>query len=277
MFGPAAGPGIVPWGDQHPPDGQWPRARGRWPPSGRWRAASNDLELCPRGPGAAGAGGRAHRPAWPFFEEDGLEPVSAACRAAVRRSGGRRRARPATTSSRRARPAGRGARRRFSTSCPSTRRRAGCRPRLEGRGGDELSAVDARDASTRCAASSRRCAPIPGGVRAARCASSARPTYGSNATATPCAWWRPTSPRPCAGALRANRRGARPSRRQAHAGARTPARSACRPWWCRLGCMSAGLPVCVQLIGRRGHERALLALARELESAFGGWLDPDAP
>jgi Asp-tRNA(Asn)/Glu-tRNA(Gln) amidotransferase A subunit family amidase len=38
---------------------------------------------------------------------------------------------------------------------------------------------------------------------------------------------------------------------------------------------NGGLPVGVQLIGRRGHERALLALARELESAFGGWLDPD--
>jgi Asp-tRNA(Asn)/Glu-tRNA(Gln) amidotransferase A subunit family amidase len=38
---------------------------------------------------------------------------------------------------------------------------------------------------------------------------------------------------------------------------------------------AAGLPVGVQLIGRRGHERALLALARELETAFGGWLDPD--
>ncbi len=38
---------------------------------------------------------------------------------------------------------------------------------------------------------------------------------------------------------------------------------------------TAGLPVGVQLIGRRGHERALLALARELERALGGWLDPD--
>jgi Asp-tRNA(Asn)/Glu-tRNA(Gln) amidotransferase A subunit family amidase len=40
---------------------------------------------------------------------------------------------------------------------------------------------------------------------------------------------------------------------------------------------NGGLPVGVQLIGRRGHERALLALARELEAALGGWLDPDAP
>jgi aspartyl-tRNA(Asn)/glutamyl-tRNA(Gln) amidotransferase subunit A len=38
----------------------------------------------------------------------------------------------------------------------------------------------------------------------------------------------------------------------------------------------AGLPVGVQLIARRGAERTLLALARELEAALGGWLDPDA-
>jgi Asp-tRNA(Asn)/Glu-tRNA(Gln) amidotransferase A subunit family amidase len=36
-----------------------------------------------------------------------------------------------------------------------------------------------------------------------------------------------------------------------------------------------GLPVGVQLIGRRGGERMLLAPAAELEEALGGWLDPD--
>jgi Asp-tRNA(Asn)/Glu-tRNA(Gln) amidotransferase A subunit family amidase len=37
----------------------------------------------------------------------------------------------------------------------------------------------------------------------------------------------------------------------------------------------AGLPVGVQLIGHRGGERTLLALAATLERALGGRLDPD--
>ena len=36
----------------------------------------------------------------------------------------------------------------------------------------------------------------------------------------------------------------------------------------------AGLPVGVQLIGRRGSERTLLALAAELEVRLGGWVRP---
>jgi Asp-tRNA(Asn)/Glu-tRNA(Gln) amidotransferase A subunit family amidase len=40
---------------------------------------------------------------------------------------------------------------------------------------------------------------------------------------------------------------------------------------------SRRMPVGVQLIGRRGEERTLIALARVLEAALGGWLDPDAP
>jgi Asp-tRNA(Asn)/Glu-tRNA(Gln) amidotransferase A subunit family amidase len=33
----------------------------------------------------------------------------------------------------------------------------------------------------------------------------------------------------------------------------------------------------VQLIGRRGEERTLIALAQRLEETLGGWLDPDKP
>jgi Asp-tRNA(Asn)/Glu-tRNA(Gln) amidotransferase A subunit family amidase len=40
-------------------------------------------------------------------------------------------------------------------------------------------------------------------------------------------------------------------------------------------CTSEGLPVGVQVIGRRGREMQVLAIARKLEAAFGGWLDPD--
>ena len=36
-----------------------------------------------------------------------------------------------------------------------------------------------------------------------------------------------------------------------------------------------GLPVGVQVIGRRGREMQVLAVARKLEAAFGGWMDPD--
>ena len=38
----------------------------------------------------------------------------------------------------------------------------------------------------------------------------------------------------------------------------------------------AGLPVGVQLIGRRGEDRTLIALAGTIEAALGGWLDPDS-
>jgi Asp-tRNA(Asn)/Glu-tRNA(Gln) amidotransferase A subunit family amidase len=37
----------------------------------------------------------------------------------------------------------------------------------------------------------------------------------------------------------------------------------------------AGLPVGVQVIGRRGCETQVLAVARQLEEALGGWIDPD--
>ena len=97
---------------------------------------------------------------------------------------------------------------------------------------------------------------------------------GSSATAPPCAPSRRTSRRPC-GAASAPIDG-------------EPIRPGGKLTLCSyanaLGLPAvsvpvmrteAGLPVGVQLIGRRGHERALLALARELEQALGGWLDPD--
>ena len=43
------------------------------------------------------------------------------------------------------------------------------------------------------------------------------------------------------------------------------------------GRTEAGLPVAVQLIGRRGEDRTLIALAGRLETALGGWADPDYP
>jgi aspartyl-tRNA(Asn)/glutamyl-tRNA(Gln) amidotransferase subunit A len=36
-----------------------------------------------------------------------------------------------------------------------------------------------------------------------------------------------------------------------------------------------GLPVAVQVIGRRGREMQVLSVARQLEEALGGWIDPD--
>jgi aspartyl-tRNA(Asn)/glutamyl-tRNA(Gln) amidotransferase subunit A len=44
-----------------------------------------------------------------------------------------------------------------------------------------------------------------------------------------------------------------------------------------VGTTAAGLPLGVQLFGRRGTERTLLALAHLLESALGGWVPPPAP
>jgi amidase len=38
-----------------------------------------------------------------------------------------------------------------------------------------------------------------------------------------------------------------------------------------------GLPVGVQVIGRRGCEMDVLAVAKELEQALGGWIRPDEP
>jgi Asp-tRNA(Asn)/Glu-tRNA(Gln) amidotransferase A subunit family amidase len=42
-----------------------------------------------------------------------------------------------------------------------------------------------------------------------------------------------------------------------------------------VGRAPGGLPVGVQLIGRRGEERTLICLAGILERALGGWIDPE--
>ena len=37
---------------------------------------------------------------------------------------------------------------------------------------------------------------------------------------------------------------------------------------------AAGLPIGVQVIGRRGRDLEVLAVAKELERALGGWIRP---
>jgi Asp-tRNA(Asn)/Glu-tRNA(Gln) amidotransferase A subunit family amidase len=44
-----------------------------------------------------------------------------------------------------------------------------------------------------------------------------------------------------------------------------------------VGRSPGGLPVGVQVIGRRDHEMDVLAVASELEEAFGGWIEPGEP
>jgi Asp-tRNA(Asn)/Glu-tRNA(Gln) amidotransferase A subunit family amidase len=36
-----------------------------------------------------------------------------------------------------------------------------------------------------------------------------------------------------------------------------------------------GLPIGLQVIGRRYREMEVLAIAKELEEGFGGWIEPD--
>ena len=268
LFGLKPGRDTVPLG-RPPPDGQRPG-----PAHDGQRRADGALRRRPRaGPRGAGAAGarrrRAHGVA--VFEEDGLQPVSAACRAAVRRAAAALgdaghdvvEARP-PGAGRGARRLRRGARHRGGGRAAARRRRArgralGADPRDRGR--------PARLSSPRSAPTSR---PSP-----RSCASRPRPTRGSSATAPRCARSRRTSRRRCGEASVPST--ASPSARAASSRcARTPTRSGCRRSSVPVMRSEAGLPVGVQLIGRRGHERALLALARELERALGGWLDPDA-
>jgi amidase len=42
-----------------------------------------------------------------------------------------------------------------------------------------------------------------------------------------------------------------------------------------VGRMPDGLPIAVQVFGRRYREMEVLAVARDLERALGGWIEPD--
>jgi fatty acid amide hydrolase 2 len=42
-----------------------------------------------------------------------------------------------------------------------------------------------------------------------------------------------------------------------------------------LGLNEQGLPLGVQVIGKQGHDAKTIAMAMELEKAFGGWVPPD--
>jgi len=42
-----------------------------------------------------------------------------------------------------------------------------------------------------------------------------------------------------------------------------------------VGRTDGGLPIGLQVIGRRYREMEVLAIAKELEEAFGGWIEPD--
>ncbi|XP_075546554.1 fatty-acid amide hydrolase 2-A-like [Dermacentor variabilis] len=43
---------------------------------------------------------------------------------------------------------------------------------------------------------------------------------------------------------------------------------------CPVMLSAQGLPLCVQVVAKRGNDRLCLAVAREIENRFGGWLDP---
>ncbi|XP_037570127.1 fatty-acid amide hydrolase 2-A [Dermacentor silvarum] len=45
---------------------------------------------------------------------------------------------------------------------------------------------------------------------------------------------------------------------------------------CPVMWSSERLPLCVQVVAKRGNDRLCLAVAREIENRFGGWLDPSA-
>ena len=253
-----------------PPDGQRPGSAddGQRGPAGALRRRPR---AGPRGAGAARAGGRRRRPASRSSRRTGCSRWP---RRAARRCG----ARPTALGDAghdvvEARPPGQAeVRAAFDTVLAA---RGGERDGGEpGRPRGRALAADPRDA--RCAARLRaRAGALHRGVRAAAGPGARGRRRGSSATAPRCARWRPTSRRRCAGASVPWT--ASPCARAASSRcARTPARSACRPWRCRWrarrrACRSAcSSSAAAATSGRCWRWRA------SSRRAFGGWLDPDA-
>ena len=257
----------MPWTDHYPlVGGPGPRMMGSVGPMAR---CVDDLELglavlAPLEP-AVGA-----PTAVAVFEDDDLQPVSAACRAAVRRAAAA--LGEAGHDVVEARPPHRPRSAAPSTSCSSTEAAAGLLPGRRGSRGRAL-AADALDRRRPARLSSPRSDPTSRRSRTLARLEAEADAWLERHGAALC----PVAPdvAPPRGAAFGPWT-ARPSGRAASSRcARTPTRSGLPAVSVPVMASEAGLPVGVQLIGARGHERALLALARELERALGGWLDPD--
>ena len=224
LFGLKPGRDTVPWADHHPMvSGPGPRLFGSVGPMAR---CVDDLELAlavlaPLEP-AVGA-----PTAVAVFEEDGLQPVSAACREAVRRAAAA--LGDAGHDIVEARPPGQAAVRSAFDVALVAEAAAGLLPGVTGRE-DELS-PPIRGSSTPCAAITPRSGPTSRPSRRS-CASRPRPTHGSSAMAPPCARSPPTSRRRHGEA--SVRWTASPSARAASSRcAPTPTRSGCPRSRCR--------------------------------------------
>ena len=218
LFGLKPGRDTVPWADHHPMvSGPGPRMMGSVGPMAR---CVDDLELAlavlaPLEP-AVGA-----PTAVAVFEEDGLQPVSAACRAAVRQAAAA--LGDAGHDIVEARPPGQAAVRSAFDVALVAEAAAGLLPGVDGRE-DELS-PPIRGIVDALRGYRARARALPRGLRRARAPRGARPTRGSSATAPRCA----RSPRHRAAVAGASAPStASPSARAASSRcAPTPTRSGC--------------------------------------------------